>query len=171
MATKADLQRIGMWLAALRRATSAGQDAVDPETLAEYTIWLAADFPLTVFSAESVKWMAEQSQYFPKWAILKAGLTDWREAHPDVPRLAYRPSNALAERIEELTDEGAWFRRERARQDEERQLWGDPVRVRAAVNKVLEHPNKQDSLGRIVAGQVRRYAPQNLCEVPPAWQS
>lgn len=169
MANKADLQRIGMWLAALRRATSAGHDPVDPETLAEYTVWLAADFPLTVFSAESVKWMAEQSQYFPKWAILKAGLTDWQEAHPAVPRLAFRPSSALAERIEELTDDQAWRRRIQRDRDDAKADWSDPHKVVASANRIGDDHPFRFRLGRMLGALVGKHAPQNLAYLPPDW--
>lgn len=173
MTSKADLQHVGKWLTRLRRATAAGSEAVDADQLGDYAIWLAADFPLSVFTAGSAKHIAEQSQYFPKWAVLKAALTDWQSAHPDVPRIAYQPSEVLRARIEELQDGTAYFRRVADEREIAKADWSEPWKVRASVANVQQNaaPAFRLVLGRMLANLVRQHAPENLGHVPPEFHS
>src|ERR1700722_6704687 len=168
MTDKATLQHVGKWLTRLRRATSAGSEPVDAETLGDFTIWLATDFPLSVFTAESAKFVAAQSQFFPKWAVLKAALTDWQSAHPDVPRITYQPSESLRARIEELQDGTAYYRRAAEHRSQAKHDWSDPAKVRASVAN-LQHnasPAFRLLLGKMLGGLVKRHAPENLAHIP-----
>ena len=169
MTDQAAIKRVGQWLGQLRRVTSAGKEDVTKEQLADYAIWLAKDFPQSVFIAESAKWMAEQNQYFPAWAILKAALTDWLSAHPIAPRITYRPSGPLAEYIEELKDGTAWHRKQEAYRAQAREDWSDPHRVLAAVYAVGKDHPMRDMCGRMLKMAVAKHAPENLGYLPPEW--
>ena len=158
-------------LGRLRRLTAAGSEAVDEDQLDDYVAWLAADFPLTVFTAESAKHIAEQSQFFPKWAVLKAALTDWHEAHPTVPRIAFQPSETVRQRVEELQDGSAYFRRAADEREIAKSDWSDPAKVRASVANLQQNaaPGMRMILGRMLANLVERHAPENLGYVPPEY--
>jgi len=173
MTTKIDVKTTGKWLERLRRATAAGSEPVDLEQLADYAIWLAADFPQSVFTAESAKHIAEQSQFFPKWAILKAALTDWQAEHSATPRIACEPSESLQMRIEELQDGSAYFRRAESEHEAAKSDWSDASKVRASVENVQANatPAMRLLLGRMLANLVSRHAPENLGHVPPGWHS
>ena len=88
MIDQATYQQIGRWIAKLRRMTAAGSEDVSAEQLGEYAAWLAADFPLTVFTDASCKAMAQAGPWFPAWAVLHAFVTDWHVDHPATPRIA-----------------------------------------------------------------------------------
>jgi hypothetical protein len=168
MTTKLDIKTAGKWLDRVRRSTSAGAEPVEAEQLGDYAIWLATDFPLSVFTAESAKFVAEQSQFFPKWAVLKAALTDWQSAHPDIPRIAYQPSESLRARIEEFQDGTAYYRRAAEHRTQAKHDWSDPAKVRASVANLQQNasPAFRLLLGKMLGGLVKRHAPENLGMVP-----
>ncbi|HEY8749943.1 MAG TPA: hypothetical protein VIM11_18310 [Tepidisphaeraceae bacterium] len=171
MTTKLDIKTTGKWLERLRRSTAAGSEPVELEQLGDYAIWLAADFPPSVFTAESAKHIAEQSQFFPKWAVLRAALVDWQDAHPAVPRIAFQPSEAVRARVEELQDGHAYFRRAADERATAKDDWSDPVKVRASVANLERNaaPGMRLLLGRMLANLVHRHAPENLGFVPPEY--
>lgn len=175
MTTKPELQHIGRWLQRIRRSTSAGKEDVTAEQLADYTIWLAQDFPMAVFNDQSAKSIADGNQYFPAWAILRARLSEWHDRHPSVPRIAAPVPDTLQQHIDELSDNGAYFRRIEDERAEARADWSDPMKVRASARKIGEHHSPGELMYRMLTGLlvslVRRHAPQNLDQLPPGWQS
>ncbi len=170
--TKADMQHIGQWLIRLRRVTAAGFEDVTKEVLADYTGWLAQDFPLSVFTDASVKFIAEQSQYFPKWAILSAALMDWRGKHPDVPRIEGPMSESVRRHISMLNNDEDWQREQMELRVDCLASWRDPHRVAATVAKIrgIESDALSTALGCLLAIAVKRHAPENLGFVAPQWQ-
>lgn len=169
--TKADMQRIGQWLVKLRRVTSGGSEDVSKEALADYCGWLASDFPVSVFTDASAKFVAEQGQYFPKFAILKAALTEWRDKNPEVPRIASPLSESVSRHISMLNDDEDWKREQLDLRLSFRRDWQDPHKVAANVANIqtLRSEALETSLGRLLGMAVKRHAPHNLGFVPPEW--
>lgn len=167
---KTDIQHIGRWLLKLRRSTAAGNEEVSQEQLAEYTMWLCQDFRLSAFTDASAKHIAEQSEFFPRWAVLRAGLAEWVDHHPEQPRIASAIPDSLARHIEELQDEQAWQHRAEEQRASARRDWADPAKIRAAIRNIGKDHPRRDQMGRLLAGLVRKYAPDNLCHIPAEWQ-
>lgn len=169
--TKSDLQHIGRWLQKLRRSTAAGKDDVTAEQLADYTGWLAQDFPLSLFTDASAKAIAEANEYFPKWAILRAHMAEWHDRHPAQPRLAVDIPNSLQERIDELNDSGAYFRRVAEERAQAREDWSDPAKIRASLQKIPDDHPRQGEMRRFLSGLIKRHAPENVDYLPPECQT
>lgn len=169
MTSKAELLHIGRWLQRVRRSTSAGKEDVTAEQLADYTLWLAQDFPMAVFNDQSAKSVIDAGEFFPKWAILRAHLTEWHDQHPSVPRLPASVPSSLQDHIDELRDNGAYFRRIADERAQARADWSDPAKVRASVRKIGDDHPMRDMLRSLLAGLVKKHAPENLDQIPPGW--
>ena len=160
MIPQATYQHIGRWIAKLRRMTAAGSEDVSAEQLGEYAAWLAADFPVSVFTDASCKAAAEAGPWFPAWAVLHTFLADWRTEHPDTPRIAGPPK----------PDPDAWKRQAEADRARHTIEWSDAKKVQWAVLHLDGHPMRME-LGRMLAGLLVRHAPENLHCLPPEFKS
>lgn len=163
--------RIPIWLAVLKQLTRSGRDEIEAETLKTYTGLLAVEgFPASCFTVDSAEHVASLSEFFPAWLALKKALSDWKNNHPDQRRLAVNLSTSLSRRIEELTDGNAYFRNVRDQRSAARDDWSDPAKIRMSLNKIGDNHPMRNIILQMLAGLVRKHAPQNLSYMPPGYQ-
>lgn len=132
------------------------------ERLATFAPLLNAEFDRRFFNERSLAFVAKRCKFFPTFSEICEHLHEFgADLRSDQLRLA-GPS----------TDDLAWKSRIEAEREQARRDWSDPAKVRASRDLVLssavQNPLGVD-LGCMLAGLVKRHAPQNLGLLPPGW--
>jgi hypothetical protein len=119
--------------------------------LAAFVPSLAREFPEGAFTPDSLRHVARASvRGFPTYPELCIVLADWwRVNGPPAPALP-GPDMSFRRQVE-------------AREAQCRAEWDDPASIRASLARAGSDP----VLLNMLAGAVKRYAPQHLGELPP----
>lgn len=154
----------------LKHVTRPTSEPITKDKLAAYAGLLAEEFGAEAFTPESLKLVGDGHEFFPAYATVRTALIGYL-AQRRYLALPSQVPNSLQDRIDELRDNGAYFRRIADERAQARADWSDPAKVRASVRKIGDDHPMRDMLRSLLAGLVKKHAPENLDQIPPGWQA
>lgn len=135
-----------------------------------YATILCDEVAIAAFTDGSLKDVAAKHSFFPPFAAVKTSLNEWLSDHPVAPRIGTTVSDSLQRRINELQDSQDHRDRLADRALAIKDDWSDPAKIRMSLNKIGDDHPMRDLMCKVLAGLIRKHAPQNLGYMPPGFQ-
>jgi hypothetical protein len=151
---------IRQWLQSLGVLVATGMSVTDAkERLATFAPLLASEFDARFFCQRSLAFVAKQCKFFPTFSEICEHLHEFGADLRTSQLLLAGPDRS----------ETAWKSRIESERSDAVRDWSDPYKVRSSMQLVLSSDVEQFRLGHMLAGLVKRHAPQNLGLLPPDW--